>query len=178
MDNQMESQRQPQDERLFELMLQATRIAFEYAKHAEAAQKYIGSHLNFPTIKYADNGLPSFQKIMISEVKDYSNVFTKAYPEIKYLDLPEFQALFSYIRVHETLYQYFMPTREWGKAFEIFISRVPLQMLDRYIRTYKNQEFLAENFLEIYLPIEAGLLNTQLDVFIAVPILLVNVSSG
>src|SRR5258708_7516195 len=169
----MESSKQPQDEKFFELMLRATHIAFEYAKRAEADGKYIRSHSGFPTVRFFDNGFPYIGKDIYSKVKDYSYIFTDVYPEIKIEDLPEFQVLLDYIRSHETLKQYFMPTDTWGGAFEILAWRVPLQLLDRYMHAYKDQDFIVKNFLEIYLPIETGLLSTRLDIHVAVPILFV-----
>jgi hypothetical protein len=170
----------PRDPLLFELFCDAIRTGLEYVRLAETGKTRIGAHLNWPELRWHENGLPWITHRSFDTPKDYSNALNGLYSALYGLGSdekapdfkkePAFIALTEYAKHQPRLRGYlrFDGPHDFGAThLEIMIGYV----LDRYIHINKSTELQCDKLMPIYLPIENYLIDVVLPINVIVPIL-------
>jgi len=172
---------QPRDVRLFDLFGTALQVGLDYVRLADTGKTHIGTHTNWPELKWHDNGLPYLTSGISDGPKDYSEAIRGSLYSLIYgmstgqkaLDFRRetgFIALVEYAKTQPRLREYLMLERS-SELFEDRILGILGDLLDRYIHVNKTTGLEKDKLLSIYLPIETGLYEESLPVTVVVPVL-------
>ncbi len=173
----------PLDPRLFELFCGAIEKAVEYVRLAETGKTHVGPHLNWPELRWHDNGLPWITHTSFDTPRNYSDAVRGLYsalhgltpggePPLDFGKELNFLALVAYAKTQPRLQEYFMYEKEG--AFDFFASHLKAMVagaLDRYIHINKTSELVRDKLLPVYLPMEKHLFDETLSFTAIVPIL-------
>jgi len=173
----------PKDPRLFELFCSAIDKALEYVRLAETGKTHIGTHQNWPELRWHDNGLPWITHTSFDAPKNYADAVQGLYSALNGLipggepipdfrKEPNFLALVAYAKTQPRLQKYFMYEKE--APYDFLASHLKSMVagaLDRYIHINKTSELERDKLLHVYLPMERRLFDETLSFIAIVPIL-------
>lgn len=173
----MSEEQSPRKPAFYALAAAAVEDAVDRIRRLKEEGTYISKHYPWPQISYWANGMPYFLPLWISSCpEDYSEVFRKGTSQqVNTDELPTFQALFNYTPPQDTLPNHLKS--EDGTLSPFYNYQLPisiLSLIDRYLHIHGDAPFSAQNFLPLYLPVEAGLFDDKLSVDVLVPIILLN----
>ncbi|HEX6293067.1 MAG TPA: hypothetical protein VFZ66_28045 [Herpetosiphonaceae bacterium] len=174
--------REPQDKEFFSLFVTAVKDGVEIVRTLEANKKYIGSHFDWPTISYTENGMPSFSQTIFSGTTNYGEPFRKgSSATVDYTTIPSFMMLINYLKSKDEFYKHLgVPEHAMIAGINFFeISAVMLitNTIDRYMHLYRDDPFSESLILPMYLLIENSIFHNDLNINILIPILLLNFDS-
>jgi hypothetical protein len=174
---------QPKDPILFELFSDAVQKGLEYVRTADKRRIHIGTHSNWPELRWHDNGLPWVTSTSDGP-KDYSDAVVGGFsflsamltgsdePPSRFDNEPEFLALVDYVKVQPRLRTFFLLEDNDSDFGRIRLKSVVGDLLDRYIHMMDGSlDLQAERLLEVCSPIEAFLFTEELPTQVIVPIL-------
>ena len=166
----------PIDEKLFALFSDAIRVALDYVQRRKDSGGYIGTRHDWPTLTWHENGMPWLGNALNGPV-DYADALrppiafgTGAMDTKNFDSEPSSSALIDYAASHGRISKHFMAA-EYPDMMRTSLRMLIGDLLDRYIHTTGLAKLEAGKLLELYLPIEAYLLNDKLEVEIWIPIL-------
>jgi hypothetical protein len=183
----------PRDQKLFALSSAVVKDGLAFIDRLLAAKRNIKPYDNWPSIRWSQ-GMPEFTFDCDAPI-DYTDavnpIWTWLFAETgreSDIDRPfdfdkheAYRELKQYIRSEPRLASQLLPS-DTGQEHQVdwaghLIRSLLEHAIDRYIHVTHRTSFDPEIFLEVYLPLEAGLLLEELPIEIHVPILLVNCPS-
>ncbi len=180
---------EPADQRLFALSSAVAKDGLAFIERLLTEKRPIKPYDNWPVISWSE-GMPNFTFVCDDPPIDYGDAFRSLWSLLLLLgrraDAKEqfdfekqdaYQELKRYIRSEPPPAALVFPPDLHEGVFSAAIKIVLEEAIDRYIHLTGLTSFDADRFLEIYLPLEAGLLLEELPIEIQTPVLLVNFSS-
>jgi hypothetical protein len=180
---------EPRDRQFFALSSAVVKEGLAFIERRLAAKRVIQSYDNWPVITWSQ-GMPDFSFTCANPPIDYTDAFNSLWSMVAMFvggtDTQErfdfdkhqpYQELKRYIRSEPHFASHVFPPDlhedMCDSAIRVFLQR----SIDRYIHITGATSFDSDRFLEIYLPLEAGLLLEELPIEIHTPILLVSFPS-
>jgi hypothetical protein len=186
----------PRDHKLFALCSSLAQKGLAYLEKHLSDKRYVSEYDSLPSLDWSADGMPQFS-FFGNERPDYKSAFN--YLSFNYLwgraasaldgsveqqfdfsTHPEFQELKTHVFSTSQLVGHFLHAQEGDKDFDLFGTSLKVFIeigIDRYVHTINRTTFDPEKYLEIYLPLEAGLLLEPLPIEIHTPILSVEFSN-
>jgi hypothetical protein len=160
---------QPKDTVLFDLFSDAIQKGLEYVRTAGNRRIHIGTHSNWPELRWHDNGLP-WVTGSSDGPKDYSDAVVGGFsllsamltgsdePVPRFDNEPEFFALADYVQMQPRLRGFLLLDDNDSDFGRIRLKSMVGNLLDRYIQIDDSLNLQPKKLLAIYLPIETFLL--------------------
>jgi hypothetical protein len=175
---------EPIDPKLLDFSSEIVKEGLAFVERHLAADRRVKKYEDWPVITWS-NGLPEFNLFSGDPPIDYKDTFSslwllgvmfgrddKSDYAFDFEKLEPFRSLREYVRTEPNF-----PRRVFPRDMQLGLLSSALKVflehaIDRYIHVSGGTSFSSERFLEVYLPLEAGLLLEDLPIEIHVPILL------
>lgn len=180
---------EPIDRKLFALSSAVATDGLAFIERRISATREIKPYDNWPTISWSQ-GMPDFSFYGDEPPIDYTDAFSPMWSlaallgagtdreEFDFAKQQTYQELKRYIRSQPAMApRMFNPNAEESELDDFSLRWFVEQAINRYIHVVGTRSFDSGKFLEIYLPLEAGVLLEELPIEILIPILLVRFSS-
>lgn len=175
----------PANPRFFELVSEMVKEGLAFINHLRDKNYSIKAYENWPELRWSD-GMPEFNFGMVDPPLDYKDAFNPFWALFRFhSDSPRafkfekhgaFQNLKKHVLSEDFPRHVFPPNLPTGfldSVLKLLIERA----IDRFIHVNGGTSFTPDKFLEVYLPLEAGLLMEELPIEIQVPILRLTAAS-
>ncbi len=163
-----------------ELFLAAFKDGLRLVSEAKDSGKYIGTHFDFPTLTFRDNGLPQLSSSIGTGPVDYSGCFTAIGEKslVNEDEIESFNELIKYVRSQDALLKRFslaVETPSMGKL-NLEIDKIQILspvkgLIDRYIHKFKTFEYHNQSAEDVVGPVFSYIFDERLSIDIYVPIL-------
>jgi hypothetical protein len=180
---------EPRDQRLFALSSAVVKDGLAFIEHLLAEKRSIKPYDNWPVISWSE-GMPNFTFVCDEPPIDYADAFrslwsllfflgrgTEAKDQFDFEKQQTYQELKQYLRSEPHVASVVFPPDQPESVFSSGLRTFLEHAIDRYVHHTGHTSFDSDRFLEIYLPLEAGLLWEELPIEIHTPILLVRLTS-
>ena len=162
--------------------------ALGFVERSIAKKRTIRRHAPWASIKWTEMRMPEFDFFVTEPPLDYKDVFNPMWhllmsfggqkeERFDFDARTSFQDLTEYIRSNSEIRERFFWSDEHDTLFSTSVMLFVEYLVDRYIHVVGETRFNPEQFLPVYLPLEAGLILESLPIEIVVPIVQVALES-